>query len=228
MGQRLILDIFEDASVDEKPIANIYYHWSAYTLSAMEEALQFLWKYENSLETDPNLTLRQRLYKIIDQNGGGFPQGSLQTELDAYPELKDVYVKRESWSRNKGIIAFSDEAQSDNNNWGEGFAAIDLKTRKINVRPMFYIYDDFDDDTALDTLSYVADDFDDSDHPVETLDDWHKAIVSLESIDTHSWSLITKDWLTTDETLELGDVLNKTACVFHPENDNSQFCEIIA
>lgn len=230
MGQRLILDVFEDVSTDEKPIANIYYHWSAYTLSAMEEAIQFLWKYETSLETDPDLTLRQRLYKIIDGNGGGFSKSHIQTELNTYPELKDVYIERDSWSRNQGLIAFSEDDQVDNNNWGEGFAVIDLKTRKINISPMFDIYDDddFDNDIAQDTLAYAANDFDDIESPVETLDDWHEAIASLASIDAHSWSLLTKDWLTIDETLALGDTLDKTNAVFHPENDNSQFCEMIA
>lgn len=50
MGQRLTIRIYQNHE-QKKPLATLYYHWSAYTESALEELKSFYSKYLRYLET---------------------------------------------------------------------------------------------------------------------------------------------------------------------------------
>ena len=66
MGQRLVITIEKN----EEAIAAIYYHWSAYTYSALQETkkvVDCIYNYRD--ETQDEILLR--LIKFIEANGGG-------------------------------------------------------------------------------------------------------------------------------------------------------------
>jgi hypothetical protein len=69
MGQRLVVTIEKG----ERKLCNIYYHWSAYTYSALLETKKIInCIYNHKDETTEELLLR--LIHFCEENGGGIFQ----------------------------------------------------------------------------------------------------------------------------------------------------------
>ena len=81
MGQRLICTI----KTNEKTLCNIYFHWSAYTYSALLETKKIIdCIYNHKDETEKELLLR--LIRFCEENGGG-----IEGTEDEFEYIQNLY-----------------------------------------------------------------------------------------------------------------------------------------
>ena len=128
MGQRLVITVH---AFDED-IATIYYHWSAYTTSALQEAKNIIDNVDwfNSNNKDE---LILRITKHLESCGGGVFVDDRKLFEEKYPDEKfddDV-------SRNDGLIAISEEMMERMQYWAQGDMTIDFDTEKVYNDVMF-------------------------------------------------------------------------------------------
>ena len=126
MGQRLVCTIEKN----EKAIAKIYYHWSAYTYSALLETQNIInCIYNHKDETEKEMLLR--LIRFCEENGGGID--GTPSEFDYIRGLyPDEMFKDKEISRNNGLIALSESGMTDMQSWSEGDVYINLDTDQVD------------------------------------------------------------------------------------------------
>lgn len=119
MGQRLNIEIHENGEL----LANSYFHWSAYTSSAIELTKEALSVYDSIITNNPI----QKAVRMLEETGAG-----IQEE-----ELRDVVVKndrllnqlrfsRTSEDRNQGFIHVLEDDMYRTRDWDEGRVTIDI------------------------------------------------------------------------------------------------------
>lgn len=123
MGQRLVVTITNG----EKTLCNIYYHWSAYSCSALYRTKEIVdCIYNHADESEKELLLR--LIRFVEKDGGGIAQGYNSEEWKyiqkLYPNEK---FKEDNISRNDGLICLSEKGIRENQRWSEGDVEIDLE-----------------------------------------------------------------------------------------------------
>ena len=131
MGQRLVITIRKNNEI----IAGIYYHWSAYSLSALEETRNVL----DCLldEENPIKDLRLRLIRFIETNGGVIDGGITSDEFKRVREIYPHENFKTNGLRNLGLIALTKEGIADLESWSEGDILIDLDAQII-FNSVFY------------------------------------------------------------------------------------------
>lgn len=124
MGQRLVITIENN----QKQLAKIYYHWSAYTGSALYETKKIIdCIYNHKDETESELLLR--LIRFCEDNGGGIAGTDDASEHKYIQTLfPNETFKTEDYSRSNGIIALSNKCMDDLQKWSEGDVFINLDT----------------------------------------------------------------------------------------------------
>ena len=126
MGQRLVVTV----SNYGEDIAKIYYHWSAYSLSALQEVRDII----NVLYDDENAEydIRLRLVRFCEKNGGGIKGGK---DSDEWKYITRFYqneaFKEENISRNYGLIALSEDGMADLQSWSEGDVYINIDENEV-------------------------------------------------------------------------------------------------
>lgn len=114
MGQRLVLTIKNH----DEDIAKIYYHWSAYTYSALLETKQIIdCVYNSKDETIKELQLR--LIKFLEANGGGIRGDKYEFEYIKKMFPNETF-KEDGYSRSNGLIALSEKGMTELQQWSEG------------------------------------------------------------------------------------------------------------
>ena len=126
MGQRLVVSIEKN----EKSIAKIYFHWSAYTISALYETQKIInCIYNHKDETEKEMLLR--LIRFCEENGGGID--GVPSEFDYIRGLyPDEMFKDRDINRSYGLIALSEECMTNMQQWSEGDVYINLDTDKVD------------------------------------------------------------------------------------------------
>lgn len=143
MGQRLVVNI----EADDVTVASIYYHWSAYTMSALYTIRDIINSLYNGGFDPENFTKEELMLRVINMceaSGGRLSQ----IEYDGDPSIeasnfKKMFPNREyktSGSRDDGIVAFTDIGIEYQNGWADGCAKIDLSNDKIELN----VYSEFD------------------------------------------------------------------------------------
>ena len=125
MGQRLVVTIHKN----DRDLCKIYYHWSAYSHSALYRARDIVnCIYNGEDETESELLLR--LIKFCEENGGGIRADDCELEYiqKLYP---NETFKKEDYSRNYGLIALSEKGMEGLQYWSEGDIEIDLDEEVI-------------------------------------------------------------------------------------------------
>lgn len=125
MGQRLVVTIQKN----DKEIAKLYYHWSAYSFSALKETQEIvncIFNHED--ETESELLLR--LIRFCEANGGGIDgvEEEFQYIQSLYP---NEIFKKDGYSRSYGLIALSKQGMEEMQAYSEGDMTIDLDEEKI-------------------------------------------------------------------------------------------------
>ena len=134
MGQRLVVSIEKN----KKSIAKIYYHWSAYTGSALEETRNIInCIYNHKDESESEMLLR--LIRFCEENGGGID--GVPSEFDYIRGLyPNEMFKDRDISRSNGLIALSEKCMADMQSWSEGDVYINLDTDQVD----FCVYSGYD------------------------------------------------------------------------------------
>ena len=126
MGQRLVVSIQNNG----KELATVYYHWSAYTVSALWEASKLVkCIFNHQDETEEELKLR--LIRFCEENGGG-----INNNEEEFKYIESLYpgevFKRDGYSRNDGLIDLSESGRSESHSWSEGDVEIYIDEERIN------------------------------------------------------------------------------------------------
>lgn len=136
MGQRLCMDIKEDG----ERIAVTYQHWSGYTASGLEIALDFCKRF---LEVKQQDKANSALVKDV---------------LDA---MRMGQRKAEGSDRNDGLYEIGDkEEMEDLLSWSEMTITIDVATGEVELYDSFYAEyeeDEEDDDAKYFALNFTLD-----------------------------------------------------------------------
>ena len=120
MGQRLVVTV----NVKGEDIAKLYYHWSAYSISALaqtREIVNCLLDNDNEIED-----LRLRLIRFAESEGGCIQGGGDSREFAAIQAMYPNEVFKTEGSRNAGLIALTEEGMDDLEGWSEGSITIYL------------------------------------------------------------------------------------------------------
>lgn len=144
MGQRLVVTVIKDS----EEIAKLYYHWSAYTVSALEETARII----DCLLDEENDTadLRLRLIRYVEGNGGCIQGGSESEEFERISQMYPGQKFSDDGSRNYGLIALSEEGMTSLQDWSEGDVYVDLDNETI-TNDVFCAY------TFEDYMDYYGD-----------------------------------------------------------------------
>jgi hypothetical protein len=126
MGQRLVVSVQNNG----KELATVYYHWSAYTVSALWEVsklVRCIFNHEDETEEE----LKLRLIRFCEENGGGINGNTAEFKYiqDLYPN--EVF-KRDGYSRNNGLIDLSERGREEAHGWSEGDVEIYIDEERIN------------------------------------------------------------------------------------------------
>ena len=153
MGQRLVVTVKNNG----KYLAKIYFHWSAYTVSALMEARRIVdCICEEDYKTEKELKLR--LIHFCEENGGGIDGGSDSPEFKYIQNMfPNETFKSEGINRTYGLIALSENGMNDLQNWSEGDLDIILDEDLI-INYVYFGYDNFEE--YKENRSDWDDDFD--------------------------------------------------------------------
>lgn len=125
MGQRLVCTV----QLEGQDICKLYFHWSAYTISALCEAQKIVnCIYNHDDETKEELQLR--LIRFCYDNGGGIDGNDYEFDYiqNLYPGEE---FRRDGYSRNCGLIAISEKGMEELQGWSEGDITINIDEDEI-------------------------------------------------------------------------------------------------
>lgn len=128
MGQRLVITIH---AFDED-IATIYYHWSAYTTTAIQEARDIIDKVDwfNTSNKDELVLL---ITRYLESCGGGVDIHDRKVFEEKYPGEEFSNDVDGSY----GLIAISEDSMAQQQNLSQGDLTIDFDTEKVYNEVMF-------------------------------------------------------------------------------------------
>lgn len=139
MGQRLVVSVQNEG----KELATIYYHWSAYTVSALYEVSKLAkCIFNHQDETEEKLKLR--LIRFCEENGGGINCNAIE-----FAYIEKLYpgevFKKEGYSRSYGLIDLSENGRSESHSWSEGDVELYIDEERISngVFGYFGNYDEY-------------------------------------------------------------------------------------
>lgn len=137
MGQRLVITITDNWNV----VAAIYYHWSAYTVCALEEAKKIIDALrDKDWDTDEDMALD--LIRFCENNGGGLAD---ESELEYAKQMfPDKEFKVDNISRNDGVIAISPRGIGRLQRYSEGDIQLDFDDECSVVNCVCVLYDDLE------------------------------------------------------------------------------------
>ena len=128
MGQRLVITIH----AFNEDIAKIYYHWSAYTTSALQEAKDIIDNVD-WFNTSNKDELVLRITRYLEICGGG-------VDIDDRKVFEEKYPAEEfsnDVNRSYGLIAISEDSMAQQQKWSEGDLTIDFDAEKVYNGVMF-------------------------------------------------------------------------------------------
>lgn len=142
MGQRLNIEVVKDGKI----VANCYYHWSAYTLASLNEALQVIEKYDELIKQNlPDEVLVVKLFENCTSlnffsgnfNHAGLSQNSYEYMCNKYPNFEFKIAT----DRNAGLIGVTEKDINETRTWEEGCIIIDLDKEIIDAELMIGYYE---------------------------------------------------------------------------------------
>lgn len=175
MGQRLVITVKNNG----KDLAKIYYHWSAYTVSALMEARDVVnCIYDHNDETEKELQLR--LVRFCEEHGGGI-RGDDKEYAYIQAMFPNETFKTDGYSRNNGLIALSEEGMDDLQSWSEGDLDIIIDEDVI----LNYVQWGYDDIEAYKENRRECDDDFDEFMTIEDIEDigYDLCEIDVENID---------------------------------------------
>lgn len=169
MGQRLVITVRKE----QKDIAKIYFHWSGYSVSALEETRSLLEDIDTNEEDIKKLQLN--IIRSCESMGGGIDGGAGSAEFSYVCNMFPNVNFKEDPNRNFGLVALSENDMEEMQRWSEGNIVIDLDYNKI-YNSVFFEYHSLEEyeaetDQSADEVSCYESDIDISDFQVEYIDE---------------------------------------------------------
>lgn len=157
MGQRLVVTIEKG----DRRLCNIYFHWSAYTYSALLETKKIIdCIYNHKDESEKDLLLR--LIRFCEKNGGGIRGDEEERKYIQALYPNETFLE-EGYSRNEGLIALSENGMTDLQSWSEGDVYIDIDSDAVD----FCVYSGYEDlDEYIEERKSWDDEFDEKEMEV--------------------------------------------------------------
>lgn len=169
MGQRLVITVRKE----QEDIAKIYFHWSGYSVSALEETRSLLKDIDTKEENIKKLQLN--IIRSCESMGGGIDGGAGSAEFsyvcNMFPNVNfKVYPDRSC-----GLVALSENDMKEMQCWIDGNIVIDLDYNRI-YNSVFYEYHSLEEyeaetDQNADEVCCYESDIDISDFRVEDIDE---------------------------------------------------------
>ena len=174
MGQRLVINFLHGNS----RIANVYYHWSGYTSSALYALANFKERFDatngipvNNPDGEEDILLHtlRALTTISDEqkkindalaqsenqfdsifvdNGARISREDSKALSERYPD--EYFGDPADTNRNNGLICITEGQMEDSMSWAEADATVDLDRMRIEFNVLYYTEDDDDDDFVCD------------------------------------------------------------------------------
>ncbi len=187
MGQRLVVTIERS----QRPLARLYFHWSAYTgdaLYATRDIVHCIYNHKD--ETDEEMLLR--LIRFCENRGGGIDSGdsgeAWKHITAMYPEEK---FKADGISRSDGLIALDKETMKEMQSWSEGDVYIDLDKDLID----FCVYSGYESLAEyIEERKSWDDDFEEF-----TLEEIPRVSYELGYIDIHDIDALIEEFENTED-----------------------------
>jgi len=176
MGQRLVVSIQNNG----KELATVYYHWSAYTVSALWEVSKLarcIFNHQDETEAE----LKLRLIRFCYENGGG-----INGKEEEFKYIEGLYpgevFKRDGYSRSDGLIDLSEEGRKDSHGWSEGDVEIYIDEERIN-NGVFCWFPDYE--TYCEEVKSWGEDYEDDIMAFEDIPDigYDLGDIAIEDID---------------------------------------------
>lgn len=171
MGQRLVLQL-RDA--DHSLLATLYYHWSAYTTSALYEIQKLLGEAPDDFVNLPKV---DKVKYIIDRASG------LTSDDVDYVKETFGFEPKVCTDRNMGIVAISPDKQDNLLDWSEGTVEINLADMTFDLMGLVWsrYEDDFEDDEEIDTSELEVFPYDLSELHIDNIDEYGNFLGANES-----------------------------------------------
>lgn len=139
MGQRLNIELFYNG----ERVANVYYHWSGFTSSALDLTRQIVINYEKFMSMD--LPIEVKAILLLQTTNAGLTEDEFkwaEENINQFDEYKDILFR--AVNRNEGLIALSEEGMNETESWEEARVTIYLDTKKIDL-DTFFIYESIEE-----------------------------------------------------------------------------------
>lgn len=183
MGQRLNIEIKKDSKV----LANAYYHWSAYTSSALQ-MLGGILSGIDEVESSSDIELAVRLLELTGAGVTGRERDLIQKS-----SLNNVinFAIQPAVDRNEGLLAVTEEGIQETREWEEGRVTVDIGTRTFSFNVLWEEDEetfraDYSDE-EYEELDWVESGLDIYDVPFERYDKFK------ELIDSHKRGVVLPD-----------------------------------
>lgn len=144
MGQRLVVNIRDD---DGAILANAYYHWSAYTMCALEVVKQaiesdacvdYLSKIDKGIKVSKETAVKTAINMLVSTGG------SLTEESRKYLptiNIKNEELREEAFDdcdRNNGLIGVGENETQNLLSWSEGTVDIFINEKNFDFCELLY------------------------------------------------------------------------------------------
>lgn len=151
MGQRLVVQL----EADGEPLANAYYHWSAYTGSSLEKTndiIKFFHDAPNHLPPN-HCTDKLKAIWALFQTGARINDTELSNiaNNDVNKKLFGFVFDGAEVDRNRGLLCITQEGMDDSMGWAEHTVVIDVATGDIDFE---VLYESDVEDWKRDQLEY--------------------------------------------------------------------------
>lgn len=168
MGQRLVMTVRKE----QKDIAKIYFHWSGYSDSALEEAKSLLAQIDVNENNIKKLQLD--IIRVCESKGGGIDGGEKSKEFSYVRNMFPNVKFKEDPHRNNGLVALSESGMREVQGWSEGDLVIDLDYNRIYNSVCFEYsslqeYEEYTEQSVNEIDCYKSD-IDITDFPIEDID----------------------------------------------------------
>lgn len=133
MGQRLDIEISVSNKVDDA-LANTYYHWSAYTSSALPMVSDIITVYkqmgQEAFRSNPCVAA----IHLLESTGAGLTELEMAKANGEFPGESF----KPAVNRNEGLLAFTPEGMNETRGWAEGSVVIDIVHETVNFNVFSY------------------------------------------------------------------------------------------
>lgn len=148
MGQRLNIEIIKDGET----LANAYYHWSAYTSTALnltERIIDFI--NENPKESESDIAYA---ILVLQSTGALLTAEEVEGMSDDLKE-NEAIIKSSDYNRNKGLISISEKGINETRRQDEGRVEIDLDQEIVD----FGVYWSYVKETYIEEYEKTEEDY---------------------------------------------------------------------